>query len=104
MPTHAVARLCPDTHHLSAFCFDFPFFKVGMMLVTSPVRLWEARCHQLAVRKLRDTLLFPIFLGEDRCPSPPSTGFRAESTSKAVAGTHRTEASSAGIVQCTPSQ
>lgn len=98
---------CPDTHHLSAFCFSFPFFKVGMMLVTSLVRLWEARCHQLGdriVRKLREALLFPIFLGEDRCPSPSSTGSRAESTSKEVTSTHSTEASSAGTVQCIPSQ
>lgn len=63
------------------------------MLVISPVRLWDARCHQLGDRtvgKLSEALLFPMCVEKKRCPSPLSTGSRAESTSKVVAGTHST--------------
>lgn len=55
-------RLCHDISQLSVSCFSFPFSKVGMILMTSPGKLWEASCHQLWDRtasKLSEVLLFP---------------------------------------------
>lgn len=81
-------RLCPDINHLSVFCFSLPFSKVGMILMTSTC---EALGNQVppAVGQNSSKTEWSTPLSQLREERNPSCiVFCAESTSKAVAGTH----------------